>query len=110
MAVVTGVLGVVPEEMWKAMPNYDSGVPNRWRVMEAVEDYFYWTNYEHVIVYSDFYSEAISIGLRAFHRSRVSYPLEEAGVHIRGESGYVDLLNKGNLDLLREAAYIGRNP
>lgn len=112
IAVVTGVLGVVPEELWGEMPNYDSGVPNRWRVMEAVRTYFDRCMYEKIVVYSDFYSEAISYGLDQADpispmqsRSRVyaSFPLEQAGYWVRGSSGYCDLMSKEALSLLQKA-------
>jgi predicted RNA-binding protein len=59
----TGVLGLVPEDLWHVMPHYDSGIPNRWRVLEAVRSYFRRFPHEHVISYSDFYSPAIEAGL-----------------------------------------------
>ena len=61
MAVVTGVLGIVPEDLWPAMPHYDSGVPYEWRLMNVVRDYFIKHEHTDVVVYVDFYSQA------AFH-------------------------------------------
>lgn len=112
IAVVTGVLGVVPEEYWPEMPKYDSGVPNRWRAMKLVEEYFtrYRWSYRHIVVYSDFYSEAIRYGLEhagiptdsTLEDRRAEFPLEDAGVWTRGANGYTDLRLASNLALLHE--------
>lgn len=61
---VTGVLGLVPQALWSLMPHYDSGIPNRWRVLREVERYFIAHKHDHIIVYSDFYGEAIAAGLQ----------------------------------------------
>jgi hypothetical protein len=81
------------------MPEYDSGVPNRWRVLKEVKRHFSLNAYEHVVVYSDFYSEAVSLGLEASrdqgNACEFSFPLEEAGLWVRGKEGsYVDLLSE----------------
>jgi len=103
IAVVTGVFGVVPEEYWPIMPNYDSGVPNRWRAMKGVELHFAKYNYKDIVVYSDFYSEAIAFGLKnAGFLERAFFPLEDAGVWKRGSTGYIDLRKPEHLELLRE--------
>jgi len=59
MAVATGVLGIVPQAAWPTMPHYDSGVPNQWRLMTEVVKYFTRYKHERIVVYSDFYNEAI---------------------------------------------------
>lgn len=70
MANVTGVLGIVPQDLWPVMPHYDSGIPNRWRVYEVVSSYFFLHNHERVVVYSDFYGPAIQAGIK---KSGMSY-------------------------------------
>lgn len=59
----TGVVGLVPQELWCDMPHYDSGLPNQFRVQETVRWYFARWPYEGLIVYSDFYAQAVSYGL-----------------------------------------------
>ena len=103
LVIVTGVLGVVPEDLWPSMPIYDSGLPNRWRVMTEIKRYFQHAPCGRIVVYSDFYSEAISLGL-ALAGKDADYPLEEAGVWRRGQSGYLNLSDPKNLLLLRGAA------
>jgi hypothetical protein len=63
LANATGVLGIVPEDLWGVMPYYDSGVPNEWRLQCAVNDYFQTRAPRTLIVYCDFYSLAIRNGL-----------------------------------------------
>ena len=63
LIIATGVLGLVPEELFNVMPEYDSGLPNQLRVTQTVAWYFQKWKYNQVIVYSDFYAEAISQGL-----------------------------------------------
>lgn len=78
MANVTGVLGVVPQDLWPYMPHYDSGIPNRWRAMVAVGKYFSRHEHERVVVYSDFYNLAIAIGLEQVGvRAMFVTPLDE---------------------------------
>lgn len=60
---VTGVLGLIPQDLWPVMPHYDSGIPNRWRVFEMVRRYFKKFPHVRVLVYCDFYNEAICAGL-----------------------------------------------
>lgn len=59
----TGVLGLVPQDLWSEMPYYDSGIPNEWRLMETVMDYFTRNTHRNIVVYCDFYSKAIQRGL-----------------------------------------------
>lgn len=104
IAVVTGVLGVVPEEFWHDMPQYDSGIPNRWRAMKRVEDFFRKHDYPRIVVYSDFYSEAIRRGLDRVPRFLDAlYPLEESGDWTSGSIGYLNLLDTKLLGLLARA-------
>ena len=62
--VATGVLGLVPQELWIDMPHYDSGLPNLFRCTETVRWYFTKFKYDALVVYSDFYAHAIWQGLR----------------------------------------------
>lgn len=59
----TGVLGLIPEELWDVMPWYDSGLPNLPRCTDTVRWYFSKHRYAKVVVYSDFYAHAIRLGL-----------------------------------------------
>jgi predicted RNA-binding protein len=68
-AIVTGVCGIVPQEMWAEMPWYDSGIPNRWRVYTACRDYFRARPHARVVMYMDFYSEAVFDALNASNHS-----------------------------------------
>lgn len=63
IATITGVLGIVPEALWPVMPHYDSGIPNEWRVQQAVQAYFVKHPHEKIVVFSDFYSVPIMNGL-----------------------------------------------
>jgi predicted RNA-binding protein len=100
LIIATGVLGLVPYSLWSKMPYYDSGLPNEWRLMNVVKDYFTRHEYSHVIAYTDFYSYAISCGIElmevAFERRpAVSYvdPPEP-------RNGYLDLLDPDRLERL----------
>ena len=68
--VATGVLGLVPCDLWPEMPEYDSGVPNLFRCEEVVRWYFSRNEYERVVVYSDFYAYAIARGMPRGTRAR----------------------------------------
>jgi predicted RNA-binding protein len=63
--IATGVCGLVPDTLWAEMPWYDSGIPNRWRVFTATRDYFKRRPHSRVILYMDFYSQAVHAGLAA---------------------------------------------
>lgn len=95
LIIVTGVLGVVPQELWPVMPHYDSGVPNRWRAMQLTREYFTRHKYEHIIAYTDFYNEAISAAatLGGFSVDFVN--------EVKFYSDYLDLLAPERLDALR---------
>lgn len=71
ICVVSGVIGVAPEQLWAKMPNYDSGLPNLWRAMEAVEWYLSTKKaYSRAIIYSDFYAPAIEAGIARVTEAR----------------------------------------
>jgi len=59
LANVTGVLGIVPQAAWPTMPHYDSGIPNEWRLMRVAEKYFRLHRHDRVVVYADYYNEAL---------------------------------------------------
>lgn len=61
----TGVLGLVPRDLWDFMPHYDSGIPNEWRLMHVAAWYFHkWrAHYKRIVCHTDYYSLSL---LRAF--------------------------------------------
>lgn len=87
----TGVLGLVPQELWELMPWYDSGLPNLTRCRDTVAWYFTKHEYDVVVVYSDFYAPAIHEGLRD-NRVKQLYVL---GHHFRDR--YENLMLQENL-------------
>lgn len=95
--IATGVLGLVPEWAWDQMPLYDSGLPNEWRVMQAVNDFFFLHKYDRVVVYSDFYGNAIRAGLTLAGQGWV-WPV--ANIY---QGDYLDLRSENCLRLLEEA-------
>jgi predicted RNA-binding protein len=94
LAVVTGVLGIIPQELWEVAPPYDSGIPNRWRVQQSVREYFRRFQHDRVIVYADFYSEAIKAGLDSIGQ-KASYVLE-----VKFRQDYENLLSTDNISRL----------
>jgi hypothetical protein len=95
--VATGVLGLVPMELWDQMPHYDSGMPNEWRLMKWVEQYFLTHEYKKIVVYCDYYNEAIYRGLVACSAAKVFIN------PIQFYADYLDLLDKDRLDSLRRS-------
>ena len=76
LIVCTGVLGLVPENLFAFAPEYDSGVPNLERCSETVSWYFTKHRYETVLVYSDFYAYAVKNGfdeIPDYHHGTVKY-------------------------------------
>lgn len=93
----TGVLGLVPQDLWSVMPWYDSGIPNEWRLMNTVAWYFNRFPHDRVVVYCDFYSTAIQYGLnRINHPARFVLPVKQY-------DDYVDLLKPDLLVKLESA-------
>jgi hypothetical protein len=95
------------------MPHYDSGIPNQWNLMKAVTKYFSKHEYKQIIVYCDFYNEAIARGLntcewqadRGDWRFSLVQPYTRK-VFINGpEDNYVNLMEPARLERLREAVY-----
>ncbi len=100
LMIGTGVLGLVPQDLWPSMVQYDSGIPNQWRLMMAVRDYFKRTVHDRVVVYHDFYSEAIQIGLKlsGIPMSRVRFVNP-----VKFYSSYINLLAPERLAVLSSA-------
>lgn len=63
VANVTGVLGIVPRDLWPVMPHYDLGLPNEWRVMNMLRDYFLRNKHSSVVVYLDYYNITVNEAL-----------------------------------------------
>ncbi len=97
LVVASGVTGLVPMELWEYMPYYDSGLPYEWRLLKIIEKYFTKHDYKKVVVYCDFYNEAIYRGLASFHKEKVFV------TPIRFYYNYLDLLNVDLLKRLKES-------
>lgn len=95
LAIATGVLGIVPMDMWDRMPNYDSGIPNQWRLFESARAYFGRIHHERIIVYCDFYAHVLS---EALLMETVHYVLPPIKY-----DDYVNLLAPANLARLKHA-------
>lgn len=100
MMNATGVLGLVPQEMWDEMPWYDSGVPNEWRLYQTVLWYFTRFPHDKVVVYCDFYSIAIQHALQHVNQS-ARYVLP-----VKLYEDYVDLMRPDLLMKLYSALTI----
>jgi len=96
MAIATGVLGIVPQELWWDMPLYDSGIPNQWRVYEETQKYFVRNKHDKIVVYCDFYAHVIDQALDDEY-FKTSFALPP----IRYDN-YVDLMSSENLSKLRQ--------
>ncbi len=97
MVTATGVLGLIPEELWRFAPEYDSGWPNFERLRQVATEYFSRHRYERVVVYTDLYAPALSEVLTAL-RVPATYPLE-----LRWRTGYLPLMDPALLDRLSDA-------
>ena len=98
LANLTGVLGVVPQDLWPVMPRYDSGIPNEWRLLNVVRSYFARNRPDIVVVYADYYSIALKEALR---------DLPSVTVHwvnpVQFYADYLDLLEPQRLLSLERA-------
>lgn len=93
MMNATGVVGLVPQDLWPIMPWYDSGIPNRWRLYEMVKKYFTEHEHECIVVYCDFYAYAIREALRSIGQdNRAHYILP-----VQQYDDYVDLMMESRL-------------
>ena len=60
--IATGVLGLIPQDLWDEAPRYDSGLPNEERVYNEATRYFRKLTVKdtgRIIVYSDFYAPVV---------------------------------------------------
>jgi len=97
MVTATGVLGLIPEELWPHAPEYDSGWPNFERLRAVATDYFARNRYHRVVVYTDLYAPVMAEVLTAL-RVPASYPLD-----LRWRTGYLPLTSPPLLDRLSDA-------
>jgi len=95
IANATGVLGVVPEDLWNVMPYYDSGLPDRWNLLTVAREYFTKHPHDAIITYMDFYGQAFEEAV----------PVTYYGtLHVNAPTfyyDYLDLLDPERLDRLR---------
>lgn len=99
LANITGVLGVVPMDLWPVMPMYDSGIPNEWRLVNVAREYFKRNEHDRIVVYIDFYSLSLENALRQVGvLDRVTWvnPVEFY-------SNYLDLMEPQRLVRLEQA-------
>lgn len=101
----TGVLGLVPHEMWDVMPSYDSGIPNEWRLYNTIKWYFHKHWHSDVVVYCDYYSETILYAFNALHMlDRVKFVIPVKFYH-----DYLDLMDPERLQWLKDALWTGND-
>lgn len=99
LVVAAGVLGLVPQELWSVMPQYDAGLPNPQRVTDTFRWYFSKHRYEAIVVFSDFYGDAVKRGLE---EASSTVPIEYIfGSHYRDT--YENLLLTEHLDRLEQS-------
>lgn len=99
--VASGVLGLVPESLWGRAPDYDSGLPYEWRVMQSVLEFFDEHRYDRVLVYSEYNALAIKKGLRD---ANLGPPTVVFLFQPRYYDAYENLLDPKHLARLKEAA------
>ena len=102
LCIATGVLGIVPESTWSFMPFYDSGVPNEWRLYNRAIEFFNHVQYDDVIFYVDFYSNALYAAVNELKRlgCKTDFTFVNA---VEPYDDYIDLLNEHRLNDLQEA-------
>lgn len=109
MAVATGALGLVPQDLWDEMPWYDAGIPNKWRLMNIIAEYFGQNTHSNIIVYTDNQTSAIYQGLRlscTLGKAIFVNPLEETWDMI----DYLDLTEPFRLARLKAAFELKNYP
>lgn len=99
MMNATGVVGLVPQELWSVMPYYDSGIPNQWRLFEVARNYFSLFAHDRIVVYCDFYAHVLHA---AFKAAKVSAKFVLPPIRY---DDYVNLMDPDRLYRLREALY-----
>lgn len=95
---VTGVVGLVPQDLWMVMPQYDSGIPNEWRAFEAVRRYFNKHEHDQIVVYCDFYSLAIKAALENIGMDNRAHYINE----VKFYPDYLDLMEPARLQALSD--------
>jgi len=93
----TGVVGLVPQDLWPIMPKYDSGIPNQWRLYETIGWYFNEHKHDRVVVYCDFYSPTIVHAFIALEQEHIV----EYAIEPKEYDDYLDLLDSRYLNQLR---------
>lgn len=99
LCVATGVLGLVPQDLWDHMPNYDSAIPNEWRLFNLAREYFHKHPHEHIVCYTDYYSVAL---YHAFN----SIGVLDNTVFVNPVKFYHDYLNLLDASNLKKLEYI----
>jgi hypothetical protein len=99
--VASGVVGIAPQELWGDLPNYDSGLPNEWRLLHEARDYFGRVRYDRVVVYADYYNRTIVEALMA--TSVLTGPEITVVNPISFYADYLNLLDPVRLARLAEA-------
>jgi len=101
LIIATGVLGLLPQGLWPAAPLYDSGLPNMDRVTRTVAWYFTAHRYERLVVFSDFYANAVAAGLALVPSGLRPSAEFVLGTHYRDT--YENLMLTEHLDALEVA-------
>lgn len=99
--VMSGVLGLVPADLWGEQPNYDAGLPNSERVQDTARWYFTKHRYERLVVYSDFNAHSLHMGLSQVPEAQVPHVVWCFGHYRR--SSYENLLDEQYLQQLDAA-------
>jgi len=100
LANITGVIGVVPQDLWSEMPMYDSGIPNEWRLVNVATEYFKKHRHTKIIVYLDFYSIPLKT---AFEKAGVDLDMVTWVNPVEFYADYLDLLDPYRLHQLEQA-------
>ena len=95
----TGVLGLVPQDLWPVMPHYDSGIPYEWRLMNIAMAYFTRNQHMRIVVYCDYYNLALSRALQLIGQADKAIFVNE----VKFYDDYIDLLNPTRLNKLKDA-------
>lgn len=98
MAIATGVLGIVPQDLWHVMPWYDSGIPNQWRLFEIAGGYFKRHMHDRIVVYCDFYAHVLQHVFQWNNTREFRFVLPP-----KKYDDYVDLQSEENLAKLKQA-------
>ena len=99
LANLTGVLGIVPQDLWEGMPYYDSGIPNEWRLAHILKGYFLRHEHERIVIYADYYNLAADQAItNAGMGDKTTFVNE-----VKFYYDYLDLLDNQRLSKLKEA-------